>query len=142
MQEITNSTLKLGLDALVEENKGKLIPLRKGAVALGSVSNFVFGMNRGYQGKIMNHFWRRRDNLPSTPFVRWNEERNIKLGSTHFDGEDIDIKFARGELEIDAIYVNLHTRDVSQGYVFIPEVGLYLHEESKYVEDRLLLFPQ
>lgn len=142
MNEVINSALVHQLDALVEENKSRLVILRSDYLILNEVHTFIAEMNRCYTGKTADSFWRGRDNLENTAFHRWIErERRICLGETDFDGDDVYINFTKGSLK-DCIYLNLHTKGARKSYVLIEEKGLYLHEETRYVEDRLLIFSQ
>ncbi len=125
------------LDKIVEENQGKLIPLADATIdlILGEIPKFFIGQDS------IDYYTRSRDLTPPSDYSPWNRRGRITLKGVEADGYALYIKFSSRTLNDDSIFIDLNTKGKTTGYVFVPKIGLYLHEEcsSRWVQENLLV---
>jgi hypothetical protein len=125
------------LDRIVAEARGKTIPL-----ALDTRARFVCEAKEFFKAPNNNArlFTRSRDLNPPGDFSPWKDRGIITVTDVEDDrGYAVYIKFASG----DDLFIDQDAKGRLTGYIFVPEVGFYLHQQAKYWErEQILILPE
>ncbi len=125
------------LDKLVEENQSKLIPL-----ADATILSIIEGIPRFFKEphNSVDYYRRSRDLNPLSPYSPWNHYGRLAIKGVQSDRYALYIIYSSKTVNNDTVFVDLSTKGTTAKYVFIPEIGLYLHEESpRWVQEKLLV---
>jgi hypothetical protein len=136
MTDIDDPIIINYLDEIVAKNKNLISLTRDSAESfLDETTRFI-----GKYGNSVDYFRRGIQINPTLNPTLWKNEGKLFLLGANFDLDDIYIQYKNRLQNTDDLYVNLHTRGTSAGYIFVPEVGLYLHtKDDNYATDHLLL---